>query len=85
MDLSKIYTLTYRFGANPHPLLLNFQFEGKLIDAITRGRRFCETVGYRFHSVRPLVDNLESIERRHLGTDTDYPAQQKKQDLGQTA
>lgn len=79
--MKNIYTLTYRFGSNPHPMLMNFQFDGSLVDAIARGRKFCDTVGYRFHSVRPLIENLETIEKRHTGVDTSYPAQSRGPDL----
>lgn len=80
---NKLFILTYRFGSSAYPNTLYFEFVGSVPEktnqeAIQRGRTFCETVGYRFHSVRPFISDLKSIEQRHLGIDTNYPSQPKQ-------
>jgi hypothetical protein len=57
------YTLYYHYRAS-RPLEFIFIFEGDLKKAVTRGRRHCEAMNYRFIKVRPTIVDLDDRERR---------------------
>lgn len=48
-----------------------FEFKGDLQEAITRGRKHCEVMHYRFSRVRPAIVDLDDQEMRKT-TDNTY-------------
>lgn len=67
INLGDLYTLYYRKGQNPFPLIKVFHYEGKssdpkknLLKAIDRGREFCERITARFLRVEPFVCDLDA-------------------------
>lgn len=57
----RYYKLFYSQGTHRDDKI--FPFKGGLKDAITRGRKHCEVMGYRFIMVRPGIVDLDHQER----------------------
>lgn len=67
-----VFTLYYREGQNPHPMLKNFAFPAQLDDKtrkhimqpiVSRAKAHCEKMGYRFIRVVPFMSSLDLDER----------------------
>lgn len=62
----RLFTLTYRQGINPHPMMKNFEFIGDIHDAVRRAKRHCEVMNMVFIRVTPFIADLDFEERRTL-------------------
>ncbi len=62
---AETYCLYYIQGSNHQVKQKNFVGTGGLGVAITRGKRHCETMSYRFIRVQPFFSNLEADEKRN--------------------
>ena len=67
--LESLHVLFYRHGNDPRTQSINFSFPGTFKGAIDRGRRFCETMGWKFIKVEAFLTNLEEKESRLAGRD----------------
>lgn len=64
-DPGVLYILNYRHGLNPN-CIKYFRFSGSVKDAMRRGVKHCEVMGYSNPFVRPFLSNLENDEIYHL-------------------
>lgn len=66
--LSRVYTLYYRKGNNPHAMTKQFYSTGKdLMETVTIAKRHCENIGARFVRLEPFLSDLLKDERQHMG------------------
>lgn len=66
--LSRVYTLYYRKGNNPHSMIKNFYSTGKdMMESVTIAKRHCESIGARFVRLEPFLSDLRKDEQQHMG------------------
>ena len=54
-----MFLLYFRQGQHPHPLFTFFFDSGPFNSIVSRAKDFCETMNYRFVTVRPAITNFE--------------------------
>lgn len=64
-SLKNVWVLFYLTRGNPNPIFRFFKCTGKLQDAVTRGRRYCDIMGYRWLFVTPASVDMDKEERAH--------------------
>lgn len=57
------FTLIYLHGRNHNALFKHFHFSGTLKEAVERGKKHCEVMGYRFLRIDPFISDLDGDER----------------------
>lgn len=62
-----LWTLYFRAGSNPHAMTKHFFLEGDIRDVVTRAKKHCDTLGYRFIRIEPFISDLALDERKHTG------------------
>ena len=68
-----IYQLHYISNVrSTHVTITQFIFNGPYKDAVARARLFCDTMRYRFISVKPFIIDLSIEEERHKKAEDPY-------------
>ena len=58
-DKKSMFMLYYRQGQNPHSQFTFFFASGSFNQIVAAAKNFCETVNYRFVTVKPAIINFE--------------------------
>lgn len=70
--LSNVFTLYYRKGNNPHPMVKNFYSNGKdLQEHVRIAKQHCESTNLRFIRLEKFISDLREDERVYSGREAE--------------